>query len=133
MKIQLKSTDNELSYTGMNENGFEQFFSGKKAACSPMETLLMSAAACSSIDLEILLKKMRQSYASIEVEVTGERRQEITPAKFIAIHLHFKITGEVTEKKANKAVQMSLEKMCSVTHSLDPSIEITSSVEIIQN
>ena len=98
-----------------------------------METLLMSAAACSSIDLEILLKKMRQSYASIEVEVTGERRQESTPAKFISIHLHFKITGAVTEKKANKAVQMSLEKMCSVTHSLDSSIKITSSVEIIQN
>ena len=130
MKVTISSTQDDLSYKGVNSKEFVQNFSGTGTACSPMETLLMSAAACSSIDLEILLKKMRQKVDSVEVEVVGKRREDITPAKFIAIHLTFKLFGEIKDDKAHKAVEMSLEKMCSVTHSLDQEIEITTSVEV---
>jgi putative redox protein len=130
MNIILSSKAGELNYIGESEKGFTQNFSGSGAACSPMETLLMSAAACSSIDIEILLKKMRQNLKSLEVVVSSERRKEISPAKFTAIHLAFKLKGEIKEEKAKKAVEMSLEKMCSVTHSLDPTIKITSSIEL---
>lgn len=131
MEIKLYSIPGEMNYVGVNERGQTQTFSGKQMNCSPMETLLMSAAACSSIDVELILGRMRQQVESLEVVVKGARRQEEVPAKFTAISLHFIIKGKVKEKKANEAVQMSLEKYCSVTHSLDPSIEITSSYEII--
>lgn len=130
MKITLTSTSKALGYKGVSEKGFTQEFSGTGKACSPMETVLMSAAACSSIDLEILLKKMRQDVTSVEVIVEGKRREDESPAKFVAIHLAFKLSGDIKEDKAIKAVEMSLEKMCSVTHSLDPAINITSSIEL---
>ena len=130
MKVILKSTEGELNYIGTNERGQSQTFSGTQKSCSPMETLLMSAAACSSIDVELILVRMRQNLTSLEVRVEGERREDPKPAKFTKINLHFIIHGKVKEKKAESAIEMSLEKFCSVTHSLDPKIEITSSYSL---
>ena len=131
MEVKLYSIPGEMNYVGVNERGQTQTFSGKQMNSSPMETLLMSAAACSSIDVELILGRMRQQVDSLEVIVKGERRQDEIPAKFTSISLHFIIKGKVKDKKASEAVKMSLEKYCSVTHSLDSSIEITSSYEVI--
>ena len=133
MEIKLYSTTGEMNYIGVNERGQTQTFSGKQMSCSPMETLLMSAAACSSIDVELILGRMRQTVESLEVIVNGERAKDKTPAKFIGMNLHFIIKGKVKDKKADEAVKMSLEKFCSVTHSLDPAIKISSSYEIVES
>lgn len=130
MKIILESTHGDLNFKGTNDRGQSVQFSGNKEASSPMETVLMAAAACSSIDVELILKKMRQDVEGIKVEVKGERREEIVPAIFTAIHLHFILTGEIKEKKAKEAVELSLEKYCSVSLSLDRDIKISHSFEI---
>lgn len=130
MNVVLKSQEGELNYIGTNERGQSQTFSGTQKSCSPMETLLMSAAACSSIDVELILGRMRQNLTSLEVKVEGTRREDPKPAVFTKINIHFIIRGKVKEKKAESAIEMSLEKFCSVTHSLNPEIEITSSYEI---
>lgn len=74
---------------------------------------------------------MRQELTSLEVDVQAERREDISPAKFTSIHLDYTLHGNIKNEKAEKAVDMSLEKMCSVTHSLDPSIKITSSFKVV--
>ena len=131
MNIILESNNGDLNFKGTNDRGQSVQFSGNKEASSPMETVLMAAAACSSIDVELILKKMRQDVQNIKVKVEGQRRQDIVPAIFTSIHLHFVLTGDIKEKKAKEAVELSLEKYCSVTQSLNRDIVITHGFEIV--
>ncbi len=129
MKVFLESTFGELNFRGTNERGQTMQFSGSKEAVSPMESVLMAAAACSSIDVETLLKKMRQDVKSISVEIDSTRADAV-PAVFTKMHLHYIINGDVKEDKAQKAVQMSIEQYCSVSLMLAKSVEITHSFEV---
>jgi putative redox protein len=129
MKVLLESTHGELNFKGTNERGQSIQLSGNKEAVSPMESVLMAAAACSSIDVETILRKMRQDVQSIHVEVEGTRADAV-PAVFTKIHLHYIITGDVKEEKAIKAVDMSMEQYCSVSLMLAKSVEITHSMEV---
>ncbi len=129
MKVFLESTFGELNFKGTNERGQSLQFSGNKEAVSPMESVLMAAASCSSIDVEMILKKMRQDVKSISVEIDGERADAV-PAVFTKIHMHYIINGEVKLEKAVKAVEMSMEQYCSVSLMLAKSVKITHSVEV---
>lgn len=131
MKITLRSTEAELGYTGTNERGQTASFSGSKEDVSPMEHVLMAAAACSSIDVELFLRKMRAPANRIEVDVEGQRADAI-PAVFTDIHLHYRIYGDVKESKAQKAVDMSMDQYCSVSIMLKAGVNITHSHEVIQ-
>lgn len=130
MEIKLESTHGALNFKGTNDRGQSLQFSGSKESVSPMETVLMAAAACSSIDIEIFLNKMRQPFDRIEVGVKGTRVDAV-PAIFSAMHLHYKIYGDVKLDKAKKAVEMSMEKYCSVSIMLQSSVSMTHSFEVI--
>ncbi len=130
MKIQLTSTADASQYIGMNERGQQILLSGNQSAVSPMEAVLMAASACSTIDVELLLKKMRQDVSRVEVHTEGTRAEAV-PAVFTSIHIHYRIFGNVREEKAVKAVAMSLEKYCSVSIMLSATVAITHSVEVI--
>jgi putative redox protein len=129
MNIVVESTHGDLNFKGTNERGQSLQFSGNKESVSPMEAVLMAAASCSSIDVEMILKKMRQEIKSIKVEVQGTRADAV-PAVFTKIHLHYILTGDIKEEKAQKAVAMSMEEYCSVSIMLSKSVEITYSVEV---
>ena len=131
MKIKLESTHGSLNFKGTNDRGQSLQFSGEKEAVSPMESVLMAAAACSSIDVEIFLNKMRQPLDRIEVEVDS-KRVDAVPAVFESIHLHYRIYGNVKEDKAKKAVEMSMEKYCSVSIMLQKSVTMSHSFEVVQ-
>lgn len=130
MEITLESTYGSKAFKGTNERGQTLQFSGNQEAVSPMESVLMAAAACSSIDIENLLAKMRQPLAKIEVNVKGHRVDTV-PAVFDKMHIHYKIYGGVKLEKAEKAVTMSIEKYCSVSIMLQAAVEITHSFEVV--
>ena len=75
---------------------------------------------------------MRQPLEKIEVEVEGVRVDAV-PAVFKSIHMHYKIYGKVKETKAKKAVEMSMEKYCSVSIMLQKSVTMTHSFEVIES
>lgn len=129
MKVFVESTFGDMNFKGTNERGQSMQFSGNKEAVSPMESVLMAAAACSSIDVEMILKKMRQEFISVFVEVEGTRADAV-PAVFTKIHMHFIVNGDIKLEKAQKAVDMSLEQYCSVSIMLAKAAEITHSVEV---
>jgi len=130
VNVKLESTFGLLNFKGTNDRGQSLQFSGNKESVSPMESLLMAAAACSSIDVEIFLKKMRQPLDRIEVNVEGQQVDDV-PAVFTGIHLHYTIYGNVKEDKARKAVEMSMDKYCSVSIMLQKAAKITYSFEVI--
>ncbi|MDN3489119.1 MULTISPECIES: OsmC family protein [unclassified Pseudoalteromonas] len=103
------------------------------AAPSPMEMVLMSVGGCSSVDVVSILKKTKQEFSSVDVQLTAERA-ETAPRVFTKINLHFVVTGNnVSEKHLERAVSLSAEKYCSVALMLDKTVEITHSHEVVED
>lgn len=129
MNVTLKRINDNQHFEGTNENGHKLELSGDGNAVGPMESVLMAVAGCSSIDIVSLLGKMRQQLDDIEVKVTSVRREEI-PRIFTKINMHYILTGDIKEHKAQQVIDMSVEKYCSVSKMLEPNTEITTSFEI---
>jgi putative redox protein len=95
------------------------------AAPGPMLTLLLAAASCSGSDVVVVLQKMRVQLRQLRIDVTGVRREQ-DPRRYTAIHFDYHLAGEGLDRaKATRAIDLSLEKYCSVVHSLAPDIAIT--------
>jgi putative redox protein len=60
----------------------------------------------------------------MDIEVRGERADAI-PAKVVAIAMIFRIAGDgIDREQAERAIELAVNKYCSVRDSLDPSIPI---------
>jgi putative redox protein len=77
------------------------------------------------------MKKQRENLQDIKVTVTAEREKDKTPALFTDIHLHYRLFGDVNEEKARRAVELSMDKYCSVAKILEKSAKITYGFEIV--
>ena len=127
MKVTLTSDDLK-TFHGSNVK--EQTITlGNGNAVGPMEGVLLSAAGCSTIDIVMILEKMRQPIESIEVQVEGTR-QDAIPRIFTHMHLHYILKGNLKDKKVKEAVDLSRDKYCSVVIMLAKAIEISTSYEI---
>jgi putative redox protein len=91
---------------------------------SPMLTLLLALAGCTGSDVVLILEKMRVKLRTLTIDITGVRRDQ-DPRRFVEIRLRFVLAGEGLDRaKAERAVSLSLEKYCSVAHSLNPDITV---------
>ena len=115
-----------LVFRGGAPDGPETTIDGDNAvAPGPMLTLLLAAAACTGADVVLVLEKMRVTLREFHLEASGQRREE-EPRRYTAIHLEYHLAGEgLNESKARRAIDLSIEKYCSVLHSLAPDIRIT--------
>ena len=104
---------------------------GGDAALRPMELLLAGLSSCSSIDIVLLLQKMRQPLIDIRVDIKAERRENEIPSLFEKIHLHFVLYGTLDHEKVEKAIDMSIDKYCSVAKILEKTCTITWDFEIL--
>lgn len=94
------------------------------AATSPVELLLLAAATCSGSDVVSILEKQRVALESLDVTVRGTRREE-QPRRYTSIHFLFTIAGAgADETKARRAIDLSIEKYCSVLASLAPDMHV---------
>lgn len=93
-----------------------------KQAQSPVELLLSAVSACAAVDVVAILKKRKKSIRELVIKTAGERRAD-PPRYFTAIELHFILhSPDVTEEELTKAVQLSIEKYCSVAASLKSAV-----------
>ncbi len=117
---------NGLAFEGGAPDGPSVTIDGDAAqGPSPMITLLLAAAGCTGADVVSILEKMRVGLSSFRIEVTGTRREE-QPKRYVALHLVFHLAGrDLDETRARRAINLSLEKYCSVVHSLARDIAIT--------
>ncbi|MET3979861.1 putative redox protein [Mucilaginibacter sp. UYP25] len=91
---------------------------GQNFGVRPMQMLLMGLGGCSAIDVIAILKKQRQDVTDYKMVIAGEREAGKEPSLWQNITLEFHIYGNVDEDKANKAVELSLNKYCSVAATL---------------
>lgn len=138
MKINLRRLNEAVHFECTNEEGLvvhtdgSPDIGGEGKGVRPMQLLLMSHAACSSIDVVTMLKKLRQPLEDIQVEVNGDRDTTQVPAVFKKIHLHYTLKGAIARESAEKAIRLSVEKYCSVGVMLSKTAEITWSLEIVE-
>jgi putative redox protein len=128
--ITIASSDEIDTFVCQNEAGQSITLSGNGGAVGPMEAVLMALAGCSSIDVIMILKKMKQDIKDIKVDVKGDRAEEV-PKVYTNVHVHFTLTGDIKDKKAKEAIDLSIEKYCSVAQMLDKTAVITTSFEIV--
>jgi putative redox protein len=70
----------------------------------------------------LILEKMRVGLRQLRIEVHGTRRED-HPRRYTAIRIEFHLAGDdLDESKARRAIDLSLEKYCSVVASLAPDI-----------
>jgi putative redox protein len=95
------------------------------AGPGPMLTLLLAAASCTGSDVVLILEKMRVKLTTFRIEIEGVRREQ-EPRRYLSIHFDYRLRGEgLDQSKARRAIDLSLEKYCSVVHSLAPDLAIT--------
>jgi putative redox protein len=96
---------------------------GEGLGARPMELLLSALGGCAGIDVVGILAKQRQSVDDLVVTVEGERAPG-EPSLFTRIHVHFEVTGPADERAVARAVELSMDKYCSVARTLEPTAEI---------
>ncbi|MFT2090708.1 OsmC family protein [Paraglaciecola sp. 2405UD69-4] len=125
------SWEKELKFNCETETGKHLVLDGSGEHMTPMETVLLSVGACSSIDVVDILKKSRKQISHCECKLEAQRAEE-APRFFTAIHAHYIVSGsDLSEKHVARAVQLSAEKYCSVMLMLANKVDITTSYEIV--
>jgi putative redox protein len=112
--------DKRLPLVGLNEKKQKTIFdasldfAGEAKHASPMEVVLESLAACSMMDIIVILDKMKKALASLDVALEASRADD-HPKVFTSIHLKYRLTGSGCGlEEFRRAVALSIEKYCSV-------------------
>lgn len=97
---------------------------------SPVDAMLLAIGTCAGYDVVDILAKQRTPLASMDIDVLGERVDTI-PRRLKRVLLTFRLTGEgIKQAQAERAVALSIEKYCSVRHSLREDIPVEWRVEL---
>lgn len=137
MKAYIKQV-NGNTYVGKSDSNHWVIFdttmenNGANAGSSPMEMVLMALAACSSVDVELILKKKRELVDWFDVSIDADRRDE-HPRVFTKIKLSFRFSGSnLSGESIQRALDLSFSKYCSVAGMLNSTAQIDYSFEIVK-
>ncbi|WP_026564107.1 OsmC family protein [Bacillus sp. UNC41MFS5] len=123
----------KMAFSGVTPTGHEFIMDaapevgGENSGPRPTELLLQAVAGCTGIDIISILHKMRLEPSAFQMDVKGERAEE-HPKRFTTINIHYALDGELPEDKVVRAIQMSKDKYCSVSHSLNAEITVSYSI-----
>jgi putative redox protein len=136
----MKTTINwtgKMAFTSVTPSGHDikmdaaEEIGGENSGARPTELLLNAVAGCTGIDIISILTKMRLEPSSFRMEVEGERADE-HPKRFTGIKIHYLLEGELPEDKVIRAIELSKDKYCSVSHSLNATISVSYSINGIE-
>ena len=136
MQVNLKRVSPPFHFEATNESGnsisidASPSIGGLGLGARPMELLLMGLGSCSGIDIIHILNKQRQNLTDFKIKVNAERETGKDANLFTKIHIHFEVTGEIAKDKLETAINLSLEKYCSVAKTLEKTSQITHSYSI---
>jgi len=136
MKITIERLNDDFHFRATNDTGntVDMDNTGEgddpPKGVGPMQMLAMALGGCSGIDVVSILKKSRQPIVSFDMEIEGERETGVVPSLYKTLHVHYILTGELDEEKVRRAVQLSMEKYCSVAKTLEHTATITYSFSV---
>ena len=105
---------------------------GKNTGLRPMELLLIGIGGCSGMDIVSILKKKREKVRDVEINVNGKKAEDY-PQKFTDIDIEFVVKGKnLSEAAVKRAVQLSMDKYCSVKATLEGTAKVTYKYIIVE-
>lgn len=125
MRIELKRLDDAFHFEAKNETGniiqmdAGENIGGRGQGVRPMQMLIMGLGGCSAIDVILILKKQRQVIDDFEIRIDAERQKDVEPALWEKVEIHYKLKGQIDRAKAERAIDLSMEKYCSVSKTLE--------------
>ena len=97
---------------------------GANTGPSPMEIVACALGGCTAMDVVAILNKKRKLLESLIVRVTG-KRSNTAPSVFEEIELDYRLRGpELTDHDVQQAIELSIDKYCSVVSMLRPVVRI---------
>ena len=98
---------------------------GKNQGPRPVELTLVGLGGCAGTDVVGILKKMRENLESREIVIQSER-VDAHPRVYKKINIEFHLTGRnLKEENVKRAIELSLDKYCSVKAMLEKTAEIS--------
>ena len=137
MKVDIERVNDKVHLVATNEQDVTVHMDGspeiggENLGARPMQMILMALGGCTSMDMLSILKKMREDVKGYKVNVEAERATE-HPMVFTKIHIHYILEGNLKKENVEKAIALSMDKYCSVTHMLNKTADITHSYEILK-
>lgn len=134
-KVKLVS---DMHFEGTSSSGHmlsmdaEDTSGGHNKGFRPTELLLVGFGGCSGMDVISILRKKRQNVTGFEMNIKGEKAESF-PHVYTEVHIEYVVKGKGLEKEAvERAVNLSLEKYCSVGATLGKTGKITHSYRIVE-
>ena len=124
-RIELSRVSGDFGFEAKDESGpvvkmdSSPQSGGLEYGVRPMQILLMGLAGCSAIDVIAILKKQRQEVKDYKMVVNGDREAGVEPSLWKDITIEFHLYGDIDPDKAAKAVDLSVNKYCSVAATLE--------------
>jgi putative redox protein len=106
-----------------------QLESSTPGVTSPTQALAYAVMACMGMDVVHVVRKGRYELTAMTVTFEG-RRAEDYPRRYLAMHVHFDITGRVEDQVVKRAIELSRTKYCSVWNTLNPDVELRTTFRI---
>jgi putative redox protein len=101
-----------------------------KAGPGPVDALLCALGSCTAIDVVDILAKRRTPVSALAVTIDSERVDTI-PRRLKHVRLHYTITGAgIDRDHAARAVELAVNKYCSVRDSLREDIGVEWTIEL---
>jgi len=134
MKVTLNRINDDYLFEAKGPSGASVFIDdapkGKAKGASPMELLLMGVGSCSAMDVISILKKQRQEIKAYHIEVEGSRKKVKEATPFDRIHVKIFLEGTIAPAKAIRAAALSFEKYCSVSITMEESVQVSHQILI---
>ncbi|MDD2891212.1 MAG: OsmC family protein [bacterium] len=121
--VAMTTSGNKIVMDTLKENG---------AGATPMELLLAALTGCTGMDIVSILKKMQLEFSKLEIVVKGEKSEE-HPKIYKKIKLIYKLYGNLPPDKVKNAIELSINKYCSVSNMLKSAAEITYEYQILDS
>lgn len=91
---------------------------------SPVDALLVAVAACAGIDVVDILAKRRTPVSAFRV--TAEFSRAATPPRRLTeVALHFDVQVDSEAHHVERAIELSIQKYCSVSATFAPDADLT--------
>jgi putative redox protein len=104
---------------------------GQNSGPRPMEMLLLGLGGCTGMDVVSILRKKRQPFTGLEMNLSGDRAPE-NPKRYTAIHNEYVVHGKGVDPQAvADAIRLSEERYCSARACFN--CPITSSFQIVED
>jgi putative redox protein len=121
-------TGEQLNFIGLSYKGHQIPMGGENI--SPTQMVLLGLAGCTGMDVVSILQKKRLAVSDVQVQITAHQPDDY-PKPYHTIEIKYLVKGDNIDPKAvERAIELSKEKYCIVSQTLQRPVELKTSFEI---